>query len=463
MKIAVVGDVLLDVDMFGDADRLSPDAPVPVVDVQETVHRPGGAGLVASMLAEDGEEVQLITALSTDEWAGKIRAALAGVSITAAPLLGPTPVKTRVRASGQAVVRIDTGCRIVPVPEFSEEMLYSLDSVDAIVVADYGRGITRNALLRSRLEQLAPRIPIVWDPHPSGTTPVPGVAAVTPNASEAAKFSGIPARGTTSAAAAAERLMERWVSSSVVVTLGGMGALLLEQPAQGLPAGSPSVPQVLPAPRTVVDDPCGAGDRFAASLALRLAAHEALPAAVQAAVEEAAHFLSLGGVAHSSYPEEPEAMSDEFGLSAADLARRVRAQQGTVVATGGCFDLVHAGHVRTLEAARKLGDCLIVCLNSDDSVRRLKGPDRPVISLNDRVELLMALKCVDAVAVFDEDTPERILAELRPHLWIKGGDYAGTRLPESELLEQWGGRTITLPHHPARSTTKLAAVLEKIG
>lgn len=461
MKIAVVGDVLLDVDMFGVADRLSPDAPVPVVDVQETVSRPGGAGLVASLLAEDGEEVQLVTALSTDEWAGRIRAALAGVSITAAPLLGPTPVKTRVRAGGQAVVRIDTGCGIGPIPEFSAEMLYSLDSMDAIVVSDYGRGITRNALLRSRLEQLAEHIPIVWDPHPSGTVPVPGVAAITPNAAEAAKFSGIPAHSTTTAAAAAERLMERWGSGSVVVTLGARGALLLEHPEEGSPEDVPGGHRVLPAPPTVVRDPCGAGDRFAASLAVRLAAHEALPEAVQGAVEEATRFLGLGGVAHAIHEERGS--GDELGPSAVELAQRIRARQGTVVATGGCFDLVHAGHVRTLEAARKLGDCLIVCLNSDDSVRRLKGPDRPVIALNDRVEMLLALQCVDAVAVFDEDTPERILSEIRPHLWVKGGDYADTRLPESELLEQWGGRTVILPHHPARSTTKLAAVLEKIG
>jgi rfaE bifunctional protein nucleotidyltransferase chain/domain/rfaE bifunctional protein kinase chain/domain len=464
MRIAVVGDVLLDVDMFGDADRLCPDAPVPVVDVEETVYRAGGAGLVASMLLEDGEDVHLITALSADEWAGKIRAALAGVVLSAAPLLGPTPVKTRLRAAGQAVVRIDTGCGTVPVPELPDYMLSALDDVDAIVVADYGRGITRSPLLRSRLEALARRIPVVWDPHPSGTEPVPGVAAVTPNAAEAAMFSGIPGKGAAAAAAAAEHLLKRWSSGSVVVTLGELGALLLESPGAPGSASGPGVPRVIPAPSVSVEDTCGAGDRFAASLAVRLAAHESMPQAVQAAVEESAQFLASGGVGRGAKTGDALAVThDGSRTPAVELARRVRSRQGTVVATGGCFDLVHAGHIRTLEAARRLGDCLIVCLNSDDSVRRLKGPDRPVIGLQDRIELLLAIRCVDAVAVFEEDTPERILTEIRPDLWVKGGDYAGTLLPESALLGQWGGRTVTLPHHPDRSTTKLAAVLEKIG
>jgi D-beta-D-heptose 7-phosphate kinase/D-beta-D-heptose 1-phosphate adenosyltransferase len=145
------------------------------------------------------------------------------------------------------------------------------------------------------------------------------------------------------------------------------------------------------------------------------------------------------------------------------LARAVRDNGGTVVATGGCFDLLHAGHVRSLAAARELGDCLIVCLNSDDSVRRLKGPERPIISQQDRAELLLAMECVDAVMVFDEDTPEAALERLRPDIWVKGGDYKGARLPEADLVEKWGGRCLTVPYHPARSTTGLADALAKVS
>jgi D-beta-D-heptose 7-phosphate kinase / D-beta-D-heptose 1-phosphate adenosyltransferase len=133
----------------------------------------------------------------------------------------------------------------------------------------------------------------------------------------------------------------------------------------------------------------------------------------------------------------------------------VRAAGGTVVATGGCFDLLHAGHVRALEAARALGDCLIVCLNSDASVARLKGPDRPLVGQDDRAAVLAALRCVDAVVVFDEDDPRAILADLRPHLWAKGGDYAAAELPEAATLAEWGGRAVVVPYVAGRSTTRL--------
>jgi rfaE bifunctional protein nucleotidyltransferase chain/domain len=139
------------------------------------------------------------------------------------------------------------------------------------------------------------------------------------------------------------------------------------------------------------------------------------------------------------------------------LAARVRAEGGTVVATGGCFDLLHAGHVRMLAAARRLGDCLIVCLNSDASVARLKGPDRPVVGQEDRRAVLGALGCVDAVAIFEEDDPRAVLRRLRPHLWAKGGDYAVSDLPEAATLAEWGGQAVIVPYVPGRSTSALIA------
>ena len=126
-----------------------------------------------------------------------------------------------------------------------------------------------------------------------------------------------------------------------------------------------------------------------------------------------------------------------------------------VVATGGCFDLLHAGHVATLRAARRLGDCLVVCLNSDASVRRLKGPSRPLVPAADRVRVLEALECVDAVVVFDEDTPTEVLSRIRPDIWAKGGDYAGTDVPEAAVLQTWGGQAVVLPYLQGRSTTQL--------
>jgi rfaE bifunctional protein nucleotidyltransferase chain/domain len=171
---------------------------------------------------------------------------------------------------------------------------------------------------------------------------------------------------------------------------------------------------------------------------------------VTRAVEAATRFVRAGGAATAGLPHPVAAGDDGF-----ETIARVRAEGGTVVATGGCFDLLHAGHVKSLEAARRLGDCLVVCLNGDASVRRLKGPKRPVVPARDRAAVLAALTCVDAVAIFDEDTPERILAELRPDVWAKGSEYADVEMPEADVVRRWGGRAVVLPFLGGRSTSGL--------
>ncbi|MFY9934861.1 MAG: D-glycero-beta-D-manno-heptose 1-phosphate adenylyltransferase, partial [Streptosporangiaceae bacterium] len=192
--------------------------------------------------------------------------------------------------------------------------------------------------------------------------------------------------------------------------------------------------------------------------------------AVTAATEAATSYLAAGGAARYtartraaavtlSRPVIALAADRSQPAGAAELARRVRAAGGTVVATGGCFDLLHAGHVSLLQAARTLGDCLIVCLNSDASVRRLKGDGRPLNREADRIALLSALDCVDAVTVFVEDTPCAVLDQIRPDIWVKGGDYDGRDLPEAVLLENWGGTAVTVPYLSGRSTTRLQAAL----
>ncbi|NUP58579.1 MAG: bifunctional heptose 7-phosphate kinase/heptose 1-phosphate adenyltransferase [Pseudarthrobacter sp.] len=477
MRIVVVGDVMLDVDLSGEATRLSPDAPVPVVDVSGVRRRAGGAGLVARMLAQDGWPVTLVTVLGQDDAGAQLRAHLAGVRLVAGTTGYPSPVKTRVRAGSHPVVRFDQGCAKTPVPDVSPAMLRAVEKAGVIIVADYGRGLAANPRLRELLGRLAADVPIVWDPHPSGPDPVPGVAVVTPNIAEATKAaqsiaamhsSGTRAMGGEGpagdqAADVAAILLERWRSRAVMVTKGEEGAVLLRQ-------GDASA-RLVPAPRVEAGDPCGAGDRLAASLAVNLLAGRDLPDAAALAVHDAADFLAAGGV--SALPDTGTAdAAEKPGTATAAsrrttepllLARSVRESGGKVVATGGCFDLLHAGHVRSLAAARELGDCLIVCLNSDDSVRRLKGPERPIIGQHDRAELLLAMECVDAVMVFDEDTPEAALDRLRPDIWVKGGDYKGARLPEADLVESWGGRCLTVPFHPARSTTGLADALAKVS
>ncbi|WP_460818312.1 bifunctional heptose 7-phosphate kinase/heptose 1-phosphate adenyltransferase, partial [Microbacterium petrolearium] len=262
MRIAVVGDTLLDVDVSGSAERLSPDAPVPVVAVSETAPRPGGAGLVAALLARDGADVRLVTALGDDDRAGELRALLARprgrggrIEVVAAASGAPTPVKTRVRAAGHAIVRIDDDCDAPPSPAATDDMLAALDDVDAVVVADYGRGVTADPRLRAALERAGRRVPLVWDPHPRGTDPVPSAAVVTPNLAEARSASGETGTGIAGAAAAAACLAERWGVRAVLVTLGERGELL---------AAGAAAPHVVPAVPVAAADPCGAGDRLSA-------------------------------------------------------------------------------------------------------------------------------------------------------------------------------------------------------
>ncbi|PNI08718.1 D-beta-D-heptose 1-phosphate adenosyltransferase [Arthrobacter sp. AFG7.2] len=473
MRIVVVGDVMLDVDLSGEATRLSPDAPVPVVDVSGVKRRAGGAGLVARMLAEDGWPVTLVTVLGDDDAGRQLEAHLAGVRLVAGPSGHASPVKTRVRAGSHPVVRFDEGCGKAPVPAASPAMLEAVEKAGVIIVADYGRGLAANPQLRDLLARLAGSVPIIWDPHPAGPDPVPGVAVVTPNFAEASKaaqagLAQVARPGDEDpqdqAARVGRILLEQWQSRAVLVTKGEEGAVLLRQ--------GNAFAHAVPAPRVEAGDPCGAGDRLAASLAVHLLAGRDLEEAAGLAVHDAADFLANGGVsalpdsvASTAGPVQPPSQSAGKRRTTEPLllARNVRDNGGKVVATGGCFDLLHAGHVRSLAAARELGDCLIVCLNSDDSVRRLKGPERPIIGQQDRTELLLAMECVDAVMIFDEDTPEAALERLRPDIWVKGGDYKGARLPEADLVEKWGGQCLTVPYHPARSTTGLADALAKVS
>jgi D-beta-D-heptose 7-phosphate kinase / D-beta-D-heptose 1-phosphate adenosyltransferase len=457
----VVGDSLLDRDVDGRVERLSPDAPVPVLDEAGTLSRPGGAALAASLAARDGRPVVLVTALARDSAGLELGTLLAGVGVEVMDLGldGPTPEKIRFRTDGRPLMRLDRGANHATPGDSTAGARDAIAAAAGVLVSDYGRGVAASPGVRTALAQRAGRAPVVWDPHPRGATPVPGMLVVTPNEREARALApGSPGRAhaATANGAHAERarsgvaqatdlamaLRALWGAASVCVTRGPHGALLVR---------GDGAPMAAPASRLHGGDACGAGDRFASELALALVCGRALEDAVVAAVASASAFVSAGGAEAALRNGGPP----ERQASALELVERVRAQGGTVVATGGCFDLLHPGHVRTLEAARSLGDCLVVCLNSDDSVRRLKGPDRPLVSESDRASVLSALACVDAVAVFGEDTPERVLKRVRPHLWAKGGDYDGQALPEERVLREWGGRAVILPYVEGRSTTRL--------
>jgi rfaE bifunctional protein nucleotidyltransferase chain/domain len=230
----------------------------------------------------------------------------------------------------------------------------------------------------------------------------------------------------------------------VSVTRGAAGAVLVID-AHGAPL-------VVPADEVVPPhcDPCGAGDAFAAACAVAFASGAVASEAVQSGVVSAARFVAAGGAL---------GLAGVRGhtLEAGRSERRAQGMPRTVVATGGCFDLLHAGHVATLQRARLLGDRLVVLLNTDASVRRLKGPGRPLQPAADRAAVLRSLSCVDDVIVFDDDTPARALRRLRPQVFVKGGDYAGAELPEAAVLAEWGGVVVTVPYLAGRSTTSLVS------
>ncbi|MBB4689147.1 PfkB family carbohydrate kinase [Amycolatopsis jiangsuensis] len=446
--LVVVGDTFLDVDAEGTADRLCPDAPVPVVDVTRQWLRPGGAGLAAVLAARSTSDVVLVTALGDDP-AGRTLAELLGCEATVAalPLEGGTVSKTRVRAAGQSLLRMDSGDGIASAAPLPSRVKRTLRGAGAILVADYGRGLTRNPSLRALLTELAGEVPIVWDPHPRGAAPVPGVRLVTPNSSEAETI--VPEAGEP--VELARKLRGHWSSEAVAVTLGHQGAALHDDGSGG---------RVIPVPETArvtgkaTPDTCGAGDRFAAAAAATLLDGATADEAVRAAVEAAARFVAAGGAGALSVEDVrvPMPAGDAFALAA-----QVRASGGQLVATGGCFDLLHPGHISLLRQARALGDALVVCLNSDRSVSRLKGPGRPLLAAEDRARLLSELCCVDAVAVFDEPSPAAMLERLRPQVWVKGGDYADVAMPEREVVARHGGEVVLVPTLPGYSTTRLVA------
>lgn len=458
-RIVVLGDSTLDVDVTGVVARLSPEAPVPVIADSVEARRPGGAALAALLAAQalgaPGDEVVLITGLGADAPSAELRAMLAGrVSLIGVASTGTLAVKTRWRTEGHAIARLDTGGETGTLGRLPESAAEAIAGAAAVLVCDYGRGMAADPAVRAAVADTT--APVVWDPHPRGPAPVPGVRLVTPNLLEtaAALPHAAPGRDVATAARNAAALVEAWKVSGVAVTLGEAGALL---------SAGDGAPLLVPASRMAAGDTCGAGDAFAAAATVALGRGALSSEAVQAGVIAAGAFVAAGGAARwplaagsARWPVAADAGALP-GLDAVEAAARVRAAGGTVVATGGCFDLLHAGHVSLLEAARSLGDLLVVLLNSDSSVRRLKGPDRPLQPEADRTQVLAGLRCVDHVLCFDEDTPAAALASICPHLWVKGGDYTGGTLPEAAQLAGWGAQAVTVPFLAGRSTSRLVS------
>ncbi|MEU8591158.1 PfkB family carbohydrate kinase [Streptomyces sp. NPDC048664] len=469
--LVVVGDAFVDRDHLGRVERVASDEPALVVTGGTTHTRPGGAALAAVLSARGGHPVTLVTALGMDAVGDRLRTLLdeARVEVVDLGLDGPTAVKTRIRAAGRTMMMLDEYDVCPPVGREGGTALAAarrvLMAAGGVLVSDYGRGVAAHTGLRAVLAEAARRSPLVWDPHPRGAVPVPQTAVVTPNSREARVIGSLAGGDTLSDDVDAARAVARaWGPVQVALTRHEHGAVLL--------ADADLPPLVVPTRIASGGkaDPCGAGDFFAGHLATILACGRLPSEAVASAVQAASAYVAAGGPRCLDDPPEDGSPTTgrasartaatgqgapTAGRGALELADAVRARGGTVVAAGGCFDLLHAGHVRLLEQARQLGDCLVVCLNSDDSLSRLKGPSRPIVPAAQRALVLEALASVDAVLVFDEDTPDAAIRALRPAIWVKGGDYAGMRIPEGELVGSLGGRTVVVPFVAGWSTSSL--------
>ena len=470
-SLCVVGDALLDVDWDGAVQRVCNDAPAPVLDTPTERVRPGGAALAAALAAASGAHVTLVTALGADEDARRLADLLAAaqVEVVDLGLDAPTPVKLRLRADGHSIARVDRGCEpVVPPGPWSDRAGAAARSAGALLVSDYGRGLAALPGLAAAAQ--ARRGPTVWDPHSLGPRPPATTTLTTPNLREAHALAGgggpPPDRLPDVVALAA--VVSASLGCPVAVTAGPLGAVLAD--GRSLPTVVPTTP--------VRGDVCGAGDRMAASTALALAGGATVLEAVERGVAEARAYVAAGDESpwlpapaggavvdlHAARGAAGAGGSrDAGGTGDAGTARAVRRAGGVVVAAGGCFDVLHAGHVQLLDQARRLGDHLVVCLNSDRSVRRLKGPGRPLNSAADRAAVLRSLASVDGVVVFDEDTPTRALESVRPHLFVKGADYQGVDLAEREVLARWGGEVVLLPLVAGRSTTRIIATAAETG
>ena len=471
-KVLVLGEAMLDCYLEGTTGRLCQEAPVAVVNVEARRDVPGGAANTAlNLQALTAQPVFL--SIVGDDCEGRILAnILTGSGIATEHLIvdpgRQTLAKHRVVASSHLLVRFDQGTTS-PIDEQTEhqllERLIALHrECDCIVISDYAYGVITQRVIRclNHLQRRRPK-PLFVDSKRLAEFRSAGVLAVKPNYSEAMQLLGI-AKSTPPQGRAAllepegERLRQLCGARLAAITLDVDGALFFEKGQSPYRTYARAQPQ---------SQAAGAGDTFLASLALSLTCGADVPSAAEIASAAAAVVTAKDGTSTCSLAElEDRLCTPEklFTCRAKLVARRelYRRQGKRVVLTGGCFDILHTGHVSYLNQAKALGDVLIVAINSDDSVRRLKGRARPINRQEDRLDVLAALSCVDHLIVFDEPTPAKLIAEIRPDVFVKGGDYTRATLPEAEVVEQYGGVVRFLPFVANRSTTKIIQRISRL-
>jgi len=471
-SILVIGDVMLDGWWSGSIDRLCREAPAPVVDIQSRESVPGGAANTAMNLAALGAKVSVAGIIGADDAGEDLRGQLAAAGIDVQHLLTHpdmvTTTKIRISSGGQVMLRLDDSAKAVPaeaLAALTASVRAAVDRQDAVLVCDYGTGVVADPVRTALADVLGrgnagiDRPLVVVDAH----DPRPWAALepdlVTPNAQETAQLldrklpEGQERVDAVGAEAAA--LLQGTGARAVVVTLDRDGTVLLT---------SDGVRHRTWARPAAEKQASGAGDTFVAALTLARAAGLPLTASLdlaQSAADVVVHQPGTSVCSTAQLSRYLEAFADT-ALTADELERQMelhRAQGQRIVLTNGCFDVLHSGHTRYLNQAKQLGDVLVVALNSDESVRRLKGAGRPINNGVDRAAVVAALSCVDYVTVFDTPTATPLIRRLRPEVYAKGGDYTPEMLEETPAVEEYGGRVAILDYVAERSTT---AVVNRI-
>lgn len=462
-RVLVLGDLMLDRYVTGEVRRISPEAPIPVLRAEQRRAVLGGAGNVAANIASLGARAELIGLIGTDAAGAECASLLAAHPAIAARLVRsatrPTTVKTRFMSGGHQLLRLDEEVSEPADAEAQAGLLAAfaaaLQGAGAVVLSDYGKGVLCDTVLRGAIDAAAAAgVPVIADPKRPDFACYRGVAVLTPNVLEVSAATGIAAATDAGAAEAGARALAASGAAAVLVTRSERGMTLVRPDAP---------PLHVPARARAVADVSGAGDTMAAALAIGLACGAPLPEAASLANAAAGLAVTKPGTATVSHAELAAALHRHEWLAidekvadldtALDRIAAWRRQGLSIGFTNGCFDLIHPGHVRLLARARAVCDRLVVALNSDASVRRLKGPDRPVQNETARATVMASIASADLVMLFEEDTPERLIRAVLPDVLIKGADYTLDQVVGADIVQANGGRVALIPLEEGHSTT----------
>jgi D-beta-D-heptose 7-phosphate kinase/D-beta-D-heptose 1-phosphate adenosyltransferase len=466
MRVMVVGDFILDRYCLGTVSRISPEAPIQILKVIREEDRLGGAGNVVQNLRALGAEVVPVGTMGDDPEGKRLSALLKRQGCPTGGIFihphHPTTVKTRMIAHAQQVLRVDRE-RTDPLPEkllrgIAAHVVHRLSNVQAVLVSDYAKGTTDPSLLKgiiSRAGRLD--IPVLIDPKGNDYDKYKGATLLTPNQDEAGQATGIRMEEPRGIRRGAELLRRRLRLRGVAITLGKRGIAVLEGDRF----------EILPAQARSVYDVTGAGDTVLAAMGVAMARGSDPFAA--AALGNLAAGIVVGKLgAATARPEEilqvltsRDPQGKIQGVETLlPILHHARSQGKKIVFTNGCFDLLHSGHIRLLHEARREGDLLVVAINSDASVRRLKGDGRPILREEERAHILASLTDVDHVVLFSETTPLRIIRQIKPDVIVKGADYRNQVVVGRELVERRGGRVKLVPLVRGKSTSRIVSKLK---